>query len=157
MEGGVGFSLFCGSYLPARHCPTPLVGRSVSRRVFFFFLLPPLSLFFFVLPIHPHPVTLSRTCPVCLYNIKNSGFPDGYVLHFSITIRRLYHRAKLTPKAPRFSHFFFNLTLFLFFLSVEFGRDITHKSLRKWPRRELQLEIENQTSSQIFHDFQIGL
>lgn len=28
MEKGDGFSLFCGSYLPARHCPTP-VGQSV--------------------------------------------------------------------------------------------------------------------------------
>lgn len=28
-QEGAGFSLFCGSYLPARHCPTPLVSRYV--------------------------------------------------------------------------------------------------------------------------------
>lgn len=69
-QEGVGFSLFCGSYLPARHCPTPLVSRYVvpvlSVSLFFFSSAASFSLSFLYFP-HPHP---PARLPACLALIR---------------------------------------------------------------------------------------
>ena len=65
-----GFSLFCGSYPSARHCPTPMVGPLLPRHVFFFFILLSSSLFL------PHPLSPYAGFVGCVAPIQISKILD---------------------------------------------------------------------------------